>query len=214
MALTFEDIVKLPRYQKALIWLGILVFISTIFLYLSYLPRAKVLRQKNLQLTKKQSKLNELESVARELPKFKKEVAEMNERLKLALRQLPDSKEIPSLLANISSLGKESGLEFNLFQPKKEEKRGFYAAIPVQIEVTGGYHDVAIFFDKVGKLPRIVNITNIRMGNAKEVGGKTLLSTKCTAVTFRFLEKGTESVEKKKGRKGKKKSRGKKRNKR
>jgi type IV pilus assembly protein PilO len=118
--------------------------------------------------------------------------------------QLPDKKEIPKLLKTISSVGKEAGLKFQLFRPRTEIPKEFYAEIPVEIKVVGGYHDVAKFFCQVGMLDRIVNITNVVMGNAQEKKGEMELTTSCLATTFRFIETPAPS-EKKKGKKGKKK---------
>jgi type IV pilus assembly protein PilO len=112
------------------------------------------------------------------------------------MAQLPTSKEIPSLLANISNLGKEAGLEFLLFRPVPEVTREFYAEIPVEIKVKGTYNDVAIFFDKVGKMPRIVNIAGVTMEGAKETFGKWEITTSCTATTFKFIEKEASDLAK------------------
>jgi type IV pilus assembly protein PilO len=107
------------------------------------------------------------------------------DQFKIVKRALPENEEIPSLLASISQSGMDSGLEFFLFQPQNEIKKDFYAEIPVSISVTGRYQEVARFFDKVGNLPRIVNMRNISID--PNDGGQ-LLSTKCTAVTYKFIE--------------------------
>jgi type IV pilus assembly protein PilO len=70
-----------------------------------------------------------------------------------------------------------------------EINRDFYAEIPVEIKVKGNYHQVALFFDKVGKLPRIVNINAVAMENAKETAGSWEIQTSCTATTFKFIER-------------------------
>ena len=116
--------------------------------------------------------------------KFRARKAEVTAQFKAALRLLPNKKEIPSLLRNITQLGTDSRLEFRLFSPQGEKSKGFYMEIPVSIEVSGNYHDVAVFFDRVGGMDRIVNILNVSM---KPVGARsTQLTTTCTAVTYRF----------------------------
>ncbi len=114
----------------------------------------------------------------------------------LALKALPEKKEIPSLLTNISRSGQSSGLEFLLFQPQKNVQKEFYDEIPVAIQVDGNYHNVATFFAKVAQLSRIVNIRNIHIG-----WGALKLRTKCTAVTYRFVEKVEQKETKKKKKK-------------
>jgi type IV pilus assembly protein PilO len=119
------------------------------------------------------------------------------------MKALPEKKEIPTLLASVSRSGQDAGLEFLLFQPKNENNKDFYAEIPVAIEVTGSYHNVALFFDKVARLSRIVNIDNINLTaqKAKEAGKGLSLKTSCTAITYRFIE---SEGKKKKGKKKKK----------
>ena len=109
------------------------------------------------------------------------------------MKALPEKKEIPNLLASISSSGQDSGLEFALFEPKPENNKDFYAEIPVAVKVSGSYHNVASFFDKVSRLPRIVNIDNISITAQKQTKKEGLsLSTSCTAITYRFIEKKSE----------------------
>ena len=105
-------------------------------------------------------------------------------QFKEALKILPEKKEIPSLLITITRLGLESNLIFRSFTPGAESGKDFYASIPVSIAVTGKYHDVAVFFDKVGKMERIVNILNVNMSPKGSLS--TDLNTTCKAVTYMF----------------------------
>ena len=101
-----------------------------------------------------------------------------------ALTLLPNEAEIPNLLRSITQLGTDSQLEFRLFSPKRERAKDFYQEIPVAIEVSGNYHNVALFFDKVAKMDRIVNILDVSMKPVKE--RSTTLITTCDAVTYSF----------------------------
>jgi type IV pilus assembly protein PilO len=132
------------------------------------------------------------------LEKLEAELTEAQEQLIVALRLLPEASEIPSLLKSITKLGNDSDLQFLLFSPEREvPKEELYVEIPVSMEVMGGYHDVAMFFDKIGKLDRIVNIANVSMKPAKP--DTTMLRTKCRALTYSFKEKGkAKGVQKKK----------------
>jgi type IV pilus assembly protein PilO len=102
--------------------------------------------------------------------------------------QLPDSTEIPDLLSAISSAGRESGLEILLFRQKPERFQDFYAEVPVDVLVRGNYQQVATFFDRVGQLDRIVNVSDISMKEPKAESGTMIVNTSCSAVTFRFLD--------------------------
>lgn len=188
MDINLESIKKLPTKQKAYILIGMLALIAGLYWYLVYNPKSTELARLTADFEKLQSELTESRAIAADLPKFKEEVARLNEELKKALLELPDKKEIPTLLTNISNLGTESGLEFMRFKPLNEVPSGFYAKVPVEINVKGTFFEVANFFDKVGKLPRIVNITDVNIGNAKEEGGRLILMTSCLATTYRFIE--------------------------
>nr|NIS38475.1 type 4a pilus biogenesis protein PilO [Candidatus Saccharibacteria bacterium]NIV99211.1 type 4a pilus biogenesis protein PilO [Candidatus Saccharibacteria bacterium] len=129
------------------------------------------------QLKKLEQKLVVAKKNAADLKKFQKKMQEAEVQFKTAMRALPEKEEIPSLLTSISRSGQDVGLEFLLFEPKSEVRKEFYAEIPVAMQVKGGYHDLAVFFDKVARLSRIVNIKNIEMGRDKD---STDLNTSCT----------------------------------
>jgi len=193
VAITVDTIVKLPTSRKILFFVLILAVILGLYFYLVYLPKSQELEKKTAEMGKLETQIRELRTIVANIKRFQAEAAKLREELNLAIAQLPTSKEIPSLLANVSNLGKEAGLEFLLFRPSPELTRDFYAEIPVEIKVKGTYNEVAIFFDKVGKMPRIVNISGVTMEGAKEVFGRWEITTSCTATTFKFIER--EAVE-------------------
>ncbi len=129
----------------------------------------------------------------------------MEEDLKRALKQLPNEKEIPEILKNISTLGKESQLEFALFRPKPEEPQQFYAKVPIELTMVGSYHNTGTFFDRVSKLSRIINVVDFSMTRAKERARgregteEVSVRTSCMINTYRFIErKGEEKKSEKK----------------
>ncbi len=196
MAITFESIVKLPTSRKILLLSLLIVILAGLYFYLVYWPNLELLKKKNAEKEQLEGQLRELRTVAANMKRFQAEAAKLREELQVAVTQLPTSKEIPSLLSNISQLGKEAGLEFLLFRPASEVSKDFYAEIPVEIRVKGTYHNVAVFFDKVGKLPRIVNISEVSMDSPKEAHGRWDLTTSCTATTFKFIERDPAEIAK------------------
>jgi type IV pilus assembly protein PilO len=202
MALTMDSILKLPTPKKVLILVVILCAIAGLYLYFFYMPVQDDLNAAQRELSKLEGELSNSKAVAKDLEKFKGQVAKLEEELKNALTQLPNEKEISEILKTISSLGKESNLEFTLFRPKPEEAQQFYAKVPIELIAQGNYHNIGIFFDKVSKLPRIINVVDFNMTRAKEIKettGKdetqTMLKTSCMINTYRFIE--TKSEEKK-----------------
>ena len=204
MAISMDSIIKLSTPKKVFILIAILFVIAGLYSYAIIVPRQDELGVLRGELNKLVVELNESKAITKDLEKFKDEVKGLNEELKNALTQLPNEKEIPELLKNISSLGKESDLEFILFKPKPEQPEQFYAKVPIELIVLGSYHSTGIFFDRVSKLPRIINVVDFSMTRAKEIAGKVeagvLVKTSCLANTYRFIEKkseGKKSEEKK-----------------
>ena len=196
MALSMDSILKLPTSKKVIILAVILCVIAGLYLYLFFMPQREELNFAKGELSKLTKELSESRAITRDLEKFKGQVEKLNEELKQALTQLPNEKEIPEILKNISSLGKESNLEFTLFRPKPEEPQQFYAKVPIELVALGSYHNIGIFFDKVSKLPRIINVVDFNMTRAKDTKGKSeleiLLKTSCMINTYRFIEKKSE----------------------
>jgi type IV pilus assembly protein PilO len=183
-----EKLLKLPAYQRVLILCALLLVLAGGFVYLVYLPKQEEYRGLQDQNRSLQAKLQEDRRIADNLPKFKAEYEKMQRQLEQALTELPNEREIPTLLTSIASLAKDNGLDVLRFRPGGENRKGFYAEVPVSLQLVGSYHDVALFFQAVGDLSRIVNISNLTIGNPKNVEGRTLLSVDCLATTFRFLE--------------------------
>ncbi|HXX32946.1 MAG TPA: type 4a pilus biogenesis protein PilO [Thermodesulfobacteriota bacterium] len=199
MALTMDSILKLPTPKKVLILVFILCAIAGLYLYFLLVPVQEDVGAAQRELSKLESELSNSKAIARDLQKFKEQVEKLNEELKTALTQLPNEKEVPEILKTISSLGKESNLEFTLFRPKPEELQQFYAKVPIELVALGSYHNIGIFFDKVGKLPRITNVVDFNMTKAKDIKeakGKDetqiMLKTSCMINTYRFIEKKSE----------------------
>ncbi|MFC1821705.1 type 4a pilus biogenesis protein PilO [Thermodesulfobacteriota bacterium] len=189
-----EQIEKIKMPIRVLILVGTVVLVAGLFVWFIYLPKTTEIAQTKMTIRDLTQKLNRAKIKAKDMKKFQAEKALVDAQFQDALKLLPNKKEIPSLLKSITQLGSDSQLEFRLFSPKKEKAREFYYEIPVAIEVSGNYHNVAVFFDKVGGMERIVNILNVSM---KPVASRsTNLKTTCDAVTYRFKASSTETSKK------------------
>ena len=183
----FEKVERLSKVQRILISGVLFALIIGIFVYLLYWPKFENIKELNTQLEKLEKKLKTAKRNAADLKKFQAKMKEAEVQFRMAMQKLPEKEEIPSLLTSISDSGQQAGLEFLLFEPKPEKIKEFYAEIPVAMSIKGDYHNLAIFFDQVARLSRIVNIQNIQMANAKDKSSKDL-STSCMAVTYKFVE--------------------------
>ncbi len=178
---------ELTKIQRYLIYCGSILILVLIYAYVLYLPKQNKISELSKQYDKLAIELDKTKKKAAQFEKLKKQLEEAQVQFQIVKKTLPEKGDIPSLLTSISQAGRDVGLEFLLFQPNKEIPKGFYAEIPVSIQVTGNYHNLALFFDRVAALSRIVNIENIKMSSGK---GSSALNLSCRAVTYRFVEGG------------------------
>jgi type IV pilus assembly protein PilO len=192
-----EKILKLPNRQKLALLAVLLLLEAAGIFYGLYQPRMTAYAALQTKLDDLQRQIQDNRRIANNLPRYKSEYEQLKKDLDAALTELPNQKEIPTLLTSISSLGKGAGLDFLLFRPRAEVPKDFYAEVPVDIAVSGTFYNVADFFLEVAKLPRIVNINNVNFTDIKSAGGRTTLKVNCLATTFRFLDKKEIKDEKK-----------------
>ncbi len=184
-----EKVLKLPTKQKILILALVSIVEAAALVWFLYLPKHQELNVFTAELAKLQDEITDKTRIANNLPKLQKEYDQLNQELAQALTELPNSKEIPSLLTSITSLGKNAGLDFLTFRPRAEVPKDFFADVPVDIVVSGSYFSVANFFAAVANLPRIVNISNVVFTDIKSVNNRMMTKVTCLATTFRFLDK-------------------------
>ena len=178
---------KLPRSQRWLVAAVGYAAVLAIFYFLMISPNLQAMDAANAEHTRLTGERNKVRARAENLETFQKEFEILQAKLARALKELPNDREIPGLLSEIDSLARKSGLEVRKFQPLPEVVHEFYAEVPVQMVMNGGYHEFGIFFDRVSKMSRIVSVTDIRMGDPRDVGPEVELNTNGRIVTFRFL---------------------------
>jgi type IV pilus assembly protein PilO len=184
-----EKILKLPTKQKILVLVLVVIIEAAALVWFLYLPKHQELTGLKAELAKLQSEIDEKTRIATNLPRLQREFEQLNIELAQALTELPNSKEIPSLLTSITTVGKNAGLDFLVFKPRGEVPKDFYAEVPVDITVSGSYFSVANFFAAVANLPRIVNISSVAFSDIKQVNNRMMTKVTCLATTFRFLDK-------------------------
>ena len=183
-----NQILSLPRQQKIGILAGLVIFLLIIGYFYIYLPGDDKVTKLAEEITGVRGDRDRKKALSANLPKLQKELQEWDAKLRAAVAQLPDRKEIPDLLSSLSTKAREAGLEILLFRPRAENFQEFYAEIPVDIVVRGGFFNAVTFFDEVGKLNRLVNIDNIDLKNPKVGGDQVALEISTLATTYRFLD--------------------------
>jgi type IV pilus assembly protein PilO len=222
MAITLDSIKRMPPKRKALIVFLICLVLGGLYFYTFMLPSIQYKGTLEAKLSDIETKVAEQDRIASQKGKYAKEVEALKETLKIALAKLPDQREIPGLLYAVAQAGKDAGIDFLLFEPKQSEKKPpetkqevakptdkktadtkgtpakqpedqFYEEIPVRVTVSGNFHSTVVFFEKVAKLSRIINIEDITMYPGKEIKGLGRpINTSCVIKTYMFVEKRDE----------------------
>jgi len=193
----FESVGSLSKVQRIAIVIATFSILTSAFVFFSYMPKLKEIKATNEKYENVKNQLSTAKIKAAQLGNLQKQWDKKQEEFKLVMAALPDKKEIPTLLSEISKAGKSAGLDFHMFAPQTEISRDFYAEIPVTIQLQGSFISIAEFFDNISQLSRIVNIKNINMKPVEDHAGAYSLS--CSAITYRFLsdEKKAGTTEKK-----------------
>ncbi len=144
--------------------------------------------QAQAEYRKLESEFIEKQSIANDLNRFRRERELLEQQLREALAELPEDKKIDELLQLFQDRAQKAGLEIESIEPKEQVPAGFYARIPIQMRISGSFHEIATFFDSLGRLRRIVNVSDITLDAPKDVNGKVVLKAAFTVTTFMFLD--------------------------
>ena len=124
---------------------------------------------------------------AASLDAYQRQMADMKQSFGTMLRQLPSKTEVADLLVDITQTGLAAGLHFDLFKPGEEDPKDFYAELPIEIKVEGGYRNFGRFVSGVASLPRIVTLHDIRISGRGKAASEGLVM-EATAKTYRYLD--------------------------
>lgn len=173
-----------PPLPKALMLLGLFIAILVGAYFVDWqgqldaldAGRAEEQRLKDDFVKKKQQAVN--------LDLHRQQLREIDSSFGTLLKQLPNRSQMDALLVDINQAGLGRGLQFDLFKPAPQETlRDFYAELPIQLKVMGGYHDIGQFASDIGQLSRIVTLNDLSLVSTKD--GITM---EAVAKTFRYLD--------------------------
>jgi len=183
-----EDLFDKPRKQKVFYLAGACIVVWVLMWVLFLGGQWGRLSGLTTEVKVDREKLASLKAKAENLGALRKAVSELDRELSAALARLPDRKEIPDLLNNLSELASASGLLITKFRQLDEQLRDYYAEVPVELNMSGSFHQVASFFARVPRLNRLINVTGISMKRPTLVGDTVRVEVSCLATTFRFLD--------------------------
>lgn len=203
MASLIDKIQKIPTKTRAIGFGVFIVILLVAYIFQYQIPMNTRIKQLDAALAGLQQKILENDSKIKRYDDLIAEVKSLQGQLVILTKQLPPESEVSDLLRQIQGLVNQSGLTLKSWKPsgRKMHASGLYEEIPIAITLTGGYHNTALLFDRIGKLTRIVNILNIRMGSMKmNQDGSAEITISCTAMTFSAMEKKVDAATEKKSR--------------
>jgi Tfp pilus assembly protein PilO len=172
-------------------WYGYLILAAAIFglvFFFYFKPQGQELKTLRTDRQALEREVQELKLKEQELKKIEAELVAMSQELKRLEVIIPQKKEISEILRRIQQLAFDARLEILKFAPRGEIKKEFYAEWPIPIEVTGNYHNLATFFDRLSRFARIFNIEDFSIRSLTPQTDATTISSSFTAKTYYFLE--------------------------
>jgi type IV pilus assembly protein PilO len=168
----------------ALCFLVLTLVLSYVFVWDEQRPELQR-REDTEQTLRQEFKTKHAKAVNLEV--YKDQLKDIERSFGALLRQLPGKTEVPNLLVDISQTGLSAGLEEKLFQPQPEQKKDFYAELPIKISLTGSYHQFGEFVSGIAALPRIVTLHDIEIKSVNK-DAYDQLTLDLTAKTYRYLD--------------------------
>jgi type IV pilus assembly protein PilO len=180
-----DPILALPKSQKIAIGVVGLVALAGLSYFFVLQPawdEREALWNRNEGL---RAKVVQARADEANLRPFRVQAAALRKRLEAAQERLPLEREVPALYRQVASLATQSGLGVALFQPRAAEEKAILTELPIAVTTESGYHQLGVFFDKVGRLPRIVDLGDFRMTGIDRATGTVRADLTMTTYVFR-----------------------------
>jgi type IV pilus assembly protein PilO len=178
---------KLPWYVQVLVFVLLSVAALAVFYYLYVTPAQNDMAVRQRQLDGLKAENAKAQAVARRLPEFRSQVADLEARFERLKTVLPEEKDAAEILRRIQTLAVQSALEVKRFRPAATVTKQLHAEVPYTVEIEGGYHNLGLFFDRVSKLPRLINISEISIKGKEKQEPNSTISAEFVATTYVLL---------------------------
>ncbi len=190
--LDFSDIGNWPVVAKAVLVVFLCGVVAGGWYWFVTLDQLDNLTRVEARETELRASFEAKQRLAANLEIHREQLVQIEEFLTDLLRQLPGSAEIAALLVDVSQTGLAAGLEFDLFRPAGEVSKSFYAELPIQVEVTGTYHDLGRFASGLAALSRIVTVHDVVITSldrsVRGAAAASKLRMQATVKTYRYIE--------------------------
>ena len=183
---------KLPWYAQVGAFVALAGTGVGVFFYYYEMPARADMASRETQLTALRGDINKGLNTAKKLPEFQSQVTELEGRLANLKQILPEEKDAADLLNRLQTVAAQSNMTIKGFKPNPTVTKQLHAEWPITLELEGSYHNLALFFDRVGKFTRIVNISGLDVkgkDNTASRGSNVTIAATCVATTFVLLDK-------------------------
>ena len=187
---------KLPWYAQIGAMVAIAIAVGGAFYYFYEMPQQELIAAQAKELSEIRGRISRGQAMARQLPEFRKEVADLQMRLDSLRPILPDEKDAADLLRRVHTLATQSNLTIRSFRPQAISTKTLHAEWPISLELEGTYHNLGLFLDRVSKFPRIINVSGIAIETRDEPQPNATIAVTCTATTFVLLDTPTPAATK------------------
>ena len=185
------SLTKLPWYAQVGAFVTLAVAACGTFVYYYELPVRADMVSREVQLKALRADISKGLATAKKLPEFRSQVTELEARLDSLKAVLPDEKDAADLLRRMQTVATLSNLTIKTFRPSPTVTKQLHAEWPITLELEGTYHNLAIFFDRVGRFTRIVNISALDVKTLTRPDPNSTIIATCVATTFVLLDKPT-----------------------
>ncbi len=162
--------------------------VGGLFYYFYYADAVQEREDKTVKLEALQKEIRALEVTANKLQEFQREVQLLEAKLETLKRILPPAKETPDLMRKVQALAAQSNLLIKIFTPLPVVNKDFYQEWPINVAVQGTYHNLALFFDRIGRLSRLVNVGELKIASMPVQSVSATITATCVATTFVYVD--------------------------
>ena len=187
---TSLNLAKMPMPARIGIGVGVILLAALTYWVMFYTAVDQKIRQAKNQTTQLSSDLAAQKQAQASYFADRDELALRQQRQRELNKVLPESTEEAAFLSSIQQVSNVSGINLKAWQPLEERQEAFFAKVPMRLEMSGRFHQVAKFAYEIGKLDRIINVENIQLGTPTKEGEDIVLKAHCLATTFHMIQKG------------------------
>ena len=191
---------RLPWYAQIGVFVGLSAAALGVFYYFYVSPVEIEMAGRQQQLASLQADINRGLATARQLPQFRRDVEALESRLDSLRAVLPEEKDVADLLRRIQTLATQSNLTIKGFKPQPMAAKQLHAEWPIALDIDGTYHNLGLFFDRISKFSRIINVSGVDIRAKEKPEPGSTVTAQCVATTFVLLDARTAAAPAKAGR--------------